>query len=538
MSSTHLHKDQNMLDFLESQTSLETLHLTRSRHLENKPEFSSTSFPNLKALFVHCSLVHPFLRTSARLERLCVTGRAYLPNSRPGNTIYTDSIRTLSCLRLSGAEVAISVASLFPNLEWLSGPITTANLDDLRTHNRKLRGILLTGPAYAGFLQDEAKQFFDTIPTLQFVEYSQSHNRLYRGAAASTSVRWLCELGEEWLADWVEDVVHVECRWADPTDGDLTIAWVLSAYQGNYDPLGTGYAPLLAYFGIAETLTSEPSTKSCASSLPFACREQIRFGGAVVEQEIPSSSRRAIRRGSTQYRKTHQIEKLGGRMGNTGIFESLVTSEATPPSLMGTFVEATVDHGCHKVSLLSQHEDAPSSHKFGNDFQRAPLTSMETFQTFFVLLLPSPVLINTTMTRGCRSNTDVQGAQIPNHVSVSRLPKGSMKALVVRLSYMCISSPKEPSSVPVGDENVEDERDWIGSWPEPNRRAIIMHTTIPDDDNGLPRKASDLIDQLTLGGFTALGSPYLRRMERRGADELDVDIVPGWPIKILCSPCL
>lgn len=213
MSSTHLHKDQDMLDFLESQVSLETLHLTRSRHLENKPEFSASSFPNLKALFVHTSLVHPFLRTSARLERLCVTGRGYWPNSRPGNTIYTDSIRTLSCLRLSSAEVAISMASLFPNLEWLSGPITTANLDELCAHNRNLRGILLTGPAHAGFSQDEAKQFLDTIPSLQFVEYSQSHNRFYRwyrGAAAPTLVRWLCELGEEWLADWVEDVVHVE----------------------------------------------------------------------------------------------------------------------------------------------------------------------------------------------------------------------------------------------------------------------------------------------------------------------------------------
>ncbi|KAF4580433.1 hypothetical protein EYR40_003149 [Pleurotus pulmonarius] len=213
-SSTLLHKDQDLLDFLESQRSLETLHLTRSRHHENKPEFSATSFPNLKTLFVHnTSLIHPFLRTAARLERLCIMGRAYWPNSSPGNTIHTDSVRTLSCLRLLSPQVALSLASLFPNLEWLSGPITTVNLDDLCRRNGNLRGILLTGLPYTDFPQDEATQFFDTMPRLQFVEYSTSrnnHHRWYRGAAEPTQVRWLCELGKEWLADWIEDVVHIE----------------------------------------------------------------------------------------------------------------------------------------------------------------------------------------------------------------------------------------------------------------------------------------------------------------------------------------
>ncbi|KAJ8688725.1 hypothetical protein PTI98_013484 [Pleurotus ostreatus] len=165
MSSTHLHKDQDMLDFLESQASLETLHLTRSRRVANNPEFSAASFPNLKALFVHASLVHPFLRTSARLERLCVAGRAYTPDSRPGpgNTVYAHSVRTLACLRLERAEDAVSVAALFPRLEWLSGPVTAAHLRALCAHNRELRGIILTGRAQAGVSQDEARHSWSIV---------------------------------------------------------------------------------------------------------------------------------------------------------------------------------------------------------------------------------------------------------------------------------------------------------------------------------------------------------------------------------------
>lgn len=33
--------------------------------------------------------------------------------------------------------------------------------------------------------------------------------RLYRDAIAPTTVRWLCGPGQEWLADWEEDGVHI-----------------------------------------------------------------------------------------------------------------------------------------------------------------------------------------------------------------------------------------------------------------------------------------------------------------------------------------
>ncbi|KAL4258399.1 hypothetical protein AB1N83_008043 [Pleurotus pulmonarius] len=218
VSSILLHEDQDALAFLESQTSLQKLHLfTHTPNFENELEFSSALFPNLKALFVHNSFVMPFLRIARRVDCLCIAGNAYLPNSSPENTTHMDSIqmssclriRTLSCVCLFRAEAAISVASLFPNLEWLSGPFRKANPDDLYTCNRNLRGILLIRQS-TGFSQDEANQFFNAMPSLQFVEYSTSFDkshRWYRGAAASTPVRWLCEHDDKWSADWVDDVV-------------------------------------------------------------------------------------------------------------------------------------------------------------------------------------------------------------------------------------------------------------------------------------------------------------------------------------------
>lgn len=214
LESYYVLHDNGLLDCLESQRSLEALSLpVHSAHFGKNHTFAPTSFPKLKVLFAHVSLAIAFLRTSAPLKHLRVfhplfQNRDFADVSTDG--LRTDSVRTLSCLLRDEAAL---LASLFPDLEWLSGPLTATGLDALHLHNHKLRGLLLQVPNRSRVSQDDVARLFGTMPALQFIEYTTNdgkHHRWYRDAAAPTLVRWLCDPEKEWLADWVEDVVEVD----------------------------------------------------------------------------------------------------------------------------------------------------------------------------------------------------------------------------------------------------------------------------------------------------------------------------------------
>ncbi|KAF4590805.1 hypothetical protein EYR40_009402 [Pleurotus pulmonarius] len=214
LSSDRSRYDKALLVFLESQTSLESLHLRLSSYeLEDKHVFSAASFPRLRVLYIHSSLVPNILRTSARLTHLRLTGHHDWPEPEYPDELCAETVRTLSC-QVSAETAVASMLSLFSNIEWLSGPFNTASLDDLCSLNHKLRGISFAElPPSSGFSQDEMARAFRTRPTLQFIEYAGSGGRRYRwyrGATSPMAVRWLCTPDEEWLADWEEEVVNIE----------------------------------------------------------------------------------------------------------------------------------------------------------------------------------------------------------------------------------------------------------------------------------------------------------------------------------------
>lgn len=205
ISATSAQHDQGLLDFLESQTSLQTLHLRiRTRHEpEDKHSFSPTaSFPDLRVLSVPSYLVHSFLRTSAHLTHLLVFGGVYWHD--PG--ISTKTMHTLSCSQDFDADDVASLASLFPNLRWLEAPIET--MARLHPRNGKLRGIRFTERSSEGHSSAAMLRLFAVEPNLQFVEYmGYGYDRQYRDGAEPRPILWLCRSGSEWLADWEEDVV-------------------------------------------------------------------------------------------------------------------------------------------------------------------------------------------------------------------------------------------------------------------------------------------------------------------------------------------
>ncbi|KAG9218074.1 hypothetical protein CCMSSC00406_0010088 [Pleurotus cornucopiae] len=205
ISATSAQHDQGLLDFLESQTSLQTLHLRiRTRHEpEDKHSFSPTaSFPDLRVLSVPSYLVHSFLRTSAHLTHLLVFGGVYWHD--PG--ISTKTMHTLSCSQDFDADDVASLASLFPNLRWLEAPIET--MARLHPRNGKLRGIRFTERSSEGRSSAAMLRLFAVEPNLQFVEYmGYGYDRQYRDGAEPRPILWLCRSGSEWLADWEEDVV-------------------------------------------------------------------------------------------------------------------------------------------------------------------------------------------------------------------------------------------------------------------------------------------------------------------------------------------
>lgn len=207
-----MYLDQALLHFLGSQTSLQILNLGYPRGHEHGYKFPSTSFPNLRVLCAHSSLAYAFLSTSARITRLQISRPIRLPHSDISDQRCTDVVRTLSSLT-SSPETGISFASLLPNLEWFSGPIDSAEqLEHLLTHNRKLRGIRFTSWMPSSRSGNKIHRLFGTLATLQFLEYYGSEYkqyRWYRGAAAPTRIRWFCDFGSEWLADWREDAVNV-----------------------------------------------------------------------------------------------------------------------------------------------------------------------------------------------------------------------------------------------------------------------------------------------------------------------------------------
>ncbi|KAL4258398.1 hypothetical protein AB1N83_008044 [Pleurotus pulmonarius] len=222
-------KDQCLLRFLESQRCLQTLYLHAqlcSSEDEAKDIFSSAAFPKLKVLSVHLFLVHAFLRTSARLTHLRVSSRvpgrvatrvsghfarahSPGPDSTCTDTLCTDTLETLSCSDIFDADAVVSLASLCPNLKWLSGPIATVTkLECLYTRNRELRGLHFNRFSFESALSPgDMPRLFGPLPTLQFVDDNKA--RWYRGAVTSTPIRWLGRPDERWLADWIEDAVTV-----------------------------------------------------------------------------------------------------------------------------------------------------------------------------------------------------------------------------------------------------------------------------------------------------------------------------------------
>ncbi|KAF9494812.1 hypothetical protein BDN71DRAFT_927758 [Pleurotus eryngii] len=210
----HYHWDLDLLYLLESQPSLEILLLDDARQHEDDPRhiFSPTSFPNLKALSLHSSLVYDFLRASPRLIRLRVRGNDDVPPA-DSDPICIRTVRTL-VYRNTSTDALISLASLFPNLEWLTGPINTMqDLERLSIHARELRGIRFTTRVPSWFSGDNIPRLFEILPALEFLDYMDGTDweryRWYRDAAAPTHVFWLCRDDDVWLADWVQDAAEV-----------------------------------------------------------------------------------------------------------------------------------------------------------------------------------------------------------------------------------------------------------------------------------------------------------------------------------------
>ncbi|KDQ22464.1 hypothetical protein PLEOSDRAFT_1090979 [Pleurotus ostreatus PC15] len=197
--------DQGLLDFLEAQTSLRTLHLRISTRAEpaDKRGFSPTaSFPDLQVLSAPSYLVHSFLRASAHLTHLLVFGRVYWHDPE----IRTTTMRTLACSQGLAADAVASLASLFPDLQWLEAPVEA--MERLRPRNGRLRGIRFTDRSLGARSSGALARLFAAAPDLQFVEYMRyGYERQYRHGGEPRPVLWLCRSGSEWLADWEEDVI-------------------------------------------------------------------------------------------------------------------------------------------------------------------------------------------------------------------------------------------------------------------------------------------------------------------------------------------
>ncbi len=200
-----------MAGFLESQVSLETIFILLMEPSETQPPvFSPTSFPNLKNLTIGAALTLPFLRTSADVRNLRINDVEHFPPISQRDKTFLASVRVLSCPPTS---ISRSLAPQLPNLEWLElldGAVDISTLMDWSHGNHGLRGIISTcssSPPPTDF-----RSLFDAIPTLEFVEYKygylhETSRRWYRDAPSSLPVRWTCNEGEEWLADWERDVV-------------------------------------------------------------------------------------------------------------------------------------------------------------------------------------------------------------------------------------------------------------------------------------------------------------------------------------------
>ena len=124
-----------------------------------------------------------------------------------------NSVQVLSC---PTTHTMNGMRLLLPNLEWLEllNPTRITTVSAWYPHNLKLRGVRL--PRFdTPSSQQDMRCLFDAIPTLEFVELTGegpdfTPKRWSRDAPAPTPIRWLCKPRQEWLADWVEDVVVIE----------------------------------------------------------------------------------------------------------------------------------------------------------------------------------------------------------------------------------------------------------------------------------------------------------------------------------------
>ncbi len=204
--------DPEMSRFLGSHTSLKEIDILLMEPSETRPPvFSPTSFPNLKSLIVDARLILPFLCTAANVRNIRVNRTEEFPPYSKQDQARMASVRVLSCRPTSANR---SLAVQLPNLEWLEllehpGDLS-APMKGFWREKQTLRGIRIANRVVPS-PSDGFRSLFDDIPILEFIEYRDVHHgtfkRFYRNALSPMSVRWLCNVGDEWLANWERDVV-------------------------------------------------------------------------------------------------------------------------------------------------------------------------------------------------------------------------------------------------------------------------------------------------------------------------------------------
>ncbi|KAJ8688748.1 hypothetical protein PTI98_013505 [Pleurotus ostreatus] len=176
--------------FLESQTSVETIHIFSTEPSEAQlPVFAPTSFPNLKTLIIGPGPALPFLRTSANVRNLRMK--------------YEGSLRSQNRNRTKRVwhPCAYSHASHYPPpARWHCSFPSLNGQADMPTPMGCLQGShtlpgTLVHRSTMPFSSEIAPLFY-AIPTLESVEYKYGpmHDagiRWYRDAPSPVSVRWL-----------------------------------------------------------------------------------------------------------------------------------------------------------------------------------------------------------------------------------------------------------------------------------------------------------------------------------------------------------
>ncbi|KAF7422945.1 hypothetical protein PC9H_011109 [Pleurotus ostreatus] len=208
--------DTPTVRFLEAQTSLEFLSIRTHISGPLPHRFSPSAFPNLKTLVTECKVLDRLASVPPNITHLYIKLSGYF-SSGPPRPRRLDSVLVLACHMESSYVTTLCVKT-----EWLElHGIMDASSDlaiVLRTCQRHtLRGIRLVISPYAPIQPPvQFQQRFDEAPSLEFVEVcnttGQHHEcrRWYRDSPQPVKIRWKCQRGSEWQADWLKDVDIVE----------------------------------------------------------------------------------------------------------------------------------------------------------------------------------------------------------------------------------------------------------------------------------------------------------------------------------------